>query len=74
MVIYWEELHVCCTRLSLGILEELKKSPGLIKLVKMKLNRNMSDDATAKISFIAAVVMLIGGVFLFIFGAVQGAA
>ncbi len=52
----------------------IKKSPGLLKLVKMKLNKNMSDDAAAKISLIAAGVMLAGGVFLFVFGAIQGTA
>ncbi len=40
----------------------------------MKLNKNMSDDAAAKISLIAAVIMLAVGIFLFIFGAIQGAA
>ena len=52
----------------------IKKSPGLLKLVKMKTNKNMSDDAAAKTSLIAAVIVLVGGVFLFIFGAIQGAA
>ena len=28
-----------------------EKSPGLLKLVKMKLNKNMSDAAAVKISF-----------------------
>ena len=52
----------------------IKKSPGLLKLVKMKLNKNMSDDAAAKTSLIAAVVMLAVGIFLFVFGAIQGTA
>ena len=43
-------------------------------MVKMKLNKNMSDAAAAKISLIAAGVMLAVGIFLFIFGAIQGAA
>ena len=51
-----------------------KKSPGLLKLVKMKLNKNMSDDAAAKLSLIAAGVVLAVGIFLFTFGAIQGAA
>ena len=58
----------------MGILEALKKSSGLLKLVKMKINKNMSDDAAAKIPLVAALVVLAGGVFLFIFGAIQGAA
>jgi len=57
-----------------GYFGGIKKSPGLLKLVKMKLNKNMSDNAAAKISLIAAVIMFVGGVFLFIFGAIQGAA
>ncbi|MFC1911568.1 hypothetical protein ACFLXG_00175 [Chloroflexota bacterium] len=57
-----------------GYFGGIKKSPGLLKLVKMKLNKNMSDDAAAKISLIAAVIMLAVGIFLFVFGAIQGAA
>jgi len=52
----------------------IKKSPGLLKLVKMKLNKNMSDAAAAIISLVAAGVVLAAGIFLFIFGAIQGAA
>ncbi len=33
-----------------GYFGGINKSPGLIKLVKMKLNKNMSDNAAAKIS------------------------
>ena len=57
-----------------GYFGGIKKSPGTLKLVKMKLNKKMSDDAAAKNSFIAAGVVLAGGVFLFIFGAIQGTA
>ena len=57
-----------------GYFGGIKKSPGLLKLVKMKLNKNMSDDAAAKISLIAAGFILAVGIFLFIFGAIQGAA
>jgi hypothetical protein len=57
-----------------GYFGGIKKSPGFLRLVKMKLNKNMSDDAAAKISLIAAGVVLAGGIFLFIFGAIQGAA
>ncbi len=57
-----------------GYFGGIKKSLGLLKLVKMKINKNMSDDAAAKFSLIAAVIVLVGGVFLFIFGAIQGAA
>ncbi len=57
-----------------GYFGGIKKSPGIFKLVKMKLNKNMSDAAAAKISMVAAGVMLAVGIFLFIFGAIQGAA
>ncbi len=57
-----------------GYFGGIKKSPGLLKLVKMKLNKNMSDAAAVKISLVAAGVMLAAGIFLFIFGAIQGAA
>ncbi|MFC2122580.1 hypothetical protein ACFLRP_02715 [Bacteroidota bacterium] len=57
-----------------GYFGGIKKSPGLLRLVKMKTNKNMSDDAAVKTCLIAAVIVLAGGVFLFIFGAIQGAA
>jgi len=55
-----------------GYFGGIKKSPGLLKLVKMKLNKNMSDNTAAKVCMVAAIVVLAGGVFLFIFGAIQG--
>ncbi|MFC1967676.1 hypothetical protein ACFLV2_03475 [Chloroflexota bacterium] len=57
-----------------GYFGGIKKSPGLLKLVKMKINKNMSDDAAAKVCMVAAIIVLAGGVFLFIFGVIQGAA
>ncbi len=57
-----------------GYFGGIKKSPGILKLVKMKLNKNMSDGAAAIISLVAAGVVLAVGIFLFIFGAIQGAA
>ena len=57
-----------------GYFGGIKKSPGLLKLVKMKLNKKMSDAAAAKISLAAAGVVLAVGIFLFISGAIQGAA
>ena len=55
-----------------GYFGGIKKSPRLLKLVKMKLNKKMSDATAAKIAMIAAVVALAVGIFLFIFGAIQG--
>ena len=57
-----------------GYFGGIKKSPGLLKLVKMKINKNMSDDAAAKTSLIAGGIVLAVGIFLFVFGAIQGAA
>ena len=56
-----------------GYFGGIKKSPGVLRLAKMKINKNMSDDATAKICLIAGGVVLAVGIFLFIFGAMQGA-
>lgn len=47
----------------------LKKSPGLIKIVKAKMGKNMSDKAAILTSYIAAGVVGIGGIVLFIIGA-----
>jgi hypothetical protein len=57
-----------------GYFAGIRKSPGLLKMVKMKLNKNMSDDAAAKTSLVFAIVVGAGGIFLFVFGALQGAA
>lgn len=51
----------------------VKKSPGFLKLVKMKINKNMSDEAAVKISIGAAIVVGLFGIFCFVFGAIQGA-
>lgn len=50
----------------------IKKSAGLLRLIKMKLNKNMSDATAAKVAIVAAGVVLAVGIFLFIFGAIQG--
>ena len=57
-----------------GYFGGIKKSPGLLKLVKMKLNKKMSDAAAANISLIAAGLVLAAGILLFILGAIHGAA
>jgi hypothetical protein len=55
-----------------GYFGGIKKSPGLLKLVKMKLNKKMSDATAAKITLIAAGIVLAVGIFLLTFGAIQG--
>jgi len=41
-----------------GYFGGIKKSPGLPKLVKMKLNKKMSDATAAKITLIAAGIVV----------------
>ncbi len=55
-----------------GYFGGIKKSPGLLKLVKMKLNKNMSDEAAAKTCLIFSIIVLAGGIFLFVFGGIRG--
>jgi len=57
--------------MGVGYFGGIKRSPGLLKLVKMKLNKNMSDDTAVIICKVAAVVVLAAGIFLFIFGATR---
>ena len=57
-----------------GYFGGIKKSPGVLRLAKMKINKNMSDDAAVKICLIVGGIVLAVGVFLFVFGAIQGAA
>ena len=56
-----------------GYFGGIKKSPGLLKIVKMKLNKKMSDNAAATTSLVAAGVVFAVGIFLFVFGAGKGA-
>lgn len=55
-----------------GYFGGVKKTPGLLKIVKLKLNKNMSDETAVKVCVGAAIVVLAGGIFLFVFGAIQG--
>ncbi|MBU0927949.1 MAG: hypothetical protein KKA67_09385 [Spirochaetes bacterium] len=57
---------------AVGYFGGIKKSPGLLKLVKMKLGKNMSDETAAKVCIGASVFTLILGIFLFVFGATRG--
>ncbi len=56
---------------SVGYFGGIKKSPGLLKMVKMKLGKNMSDDKAAKICLVMAIIVGVAGIVLFILGAVQ---
>lgn len=57
--------------LIVGGLGGLKKSPVLLKLVKLKLGKNMSDQTAAAICIVMALIILAVGIFLFIFGALK---
>jgi len=46
----------------------LKKSPGLIKIVKMKLGKKTTDQAAVTISLVMAALFGIAGIVLFIIG------
>lgn len=50
----------------------IKKSPGLLKLVKAKLNKNMSDKTAVNICIYFSAFILLLGIFLIVFGAIQG--
>ena len=54
-----------------GIVGGVKKSPAVLKLVKQKLGKGMSDEKAAKICLIFGTIIGLGGIFLFVFGAMQ---
>jgi hypothetical protein len=49
----------------------LKKSPGLIKLVKMKMGKNTTDKAAITLSLVMAGIIGAAGIVFFILGAVK---
>jgi len=51
-----------------GYFGGIKKSPGLIRIVKMKLNKNMKDSTAAKVCLVMAIIVLAVGIFLFVYG------
>jgi len=53
-----------------GYFGGIKKSPGLLKLVKMKLGKKMEDETAAKICLVMACIVLAVGIFLFIYGGI----
>ena len=44
----------------------IKRPPAIIKLIKKKLSKNMSDNAAAIVSYVFASIALAGGIALFI--------
>ena len=53
-----------------GYFGGIKKSPGLLKIVKMKLGKKMKDETAAKVCLVMAIVVLAVGIFLFIYGGI----
>ncbi len=49
----------------------IKRPPSIIKMIKKKLNKNMSDDAAVVVSYVFASIALIGGIVLFVLAAVK---
>ena len=47
----------------------IKKPSAIIRLVKKKLNKNMSDNAAAIVCYVFASIALAGGIVLSIVGA-----
>ena len=46
-----------------------KKSPGLLKIVKMKLGKNMSDETARNVTLIFAGAVGVAGIVFFILAA-----
>ncbi len=44
----------------------LKRPPALIKIVKMKFNKNMSDKSAVIICYVAGIIVFAGGIVLFV--------
>ncbi len=55
-----------------GYFGGIKKSPWILKMVKMKLNKNMTDQTAAKVTLVFSIIVGVVGIFLLIFGAIQG--
>ncbi len=49
----------------------IKRPPAMIRLIKKKLNKNMSDDAAVIVSYVFASIALAGGIVLFVLAAVK---
>lgn len=49
----------------------LKKSPGLIKLVRMKMGKNTTDKAAITLSLVMAGIVGAAGIVFFILGAMK---
>lgn len=46
----------------------LKKSPGLVKVIQMKLGKRVTDQAAIRMSLVMAAIAVVAGVVLLIMG------
>jgi hypothetical protein len=49
----------------------IKRPPSIIRLIKKKLNKNMSDDAAVIVSYVFASIALAGGIVLIVLAAIK---
>lgn len=49
----------------------LNRSPGLIKMVKLKLGKNMADETARKIALIFSGIICVAGIVLFIIAVIS---
>lgn len=54
-----------------GYFGGIKRTPGLIKIIKLKLGKKMSDDTAAKIALYFSLLIGAVGIFLLVFGATR---
>lgn len=64
---------IACLLYMLGVgYGGIKKTPWLIKMVKLKLGKNMKDETAATVCVVFAGIIGAAGIFLLVFGALQG--
>ncbi len=49
----------------------IKRPPSIIRLIKKKLNKNMSDDAAVIVSYVFASIALAGAIVLFVLAGIK---
>lgn len=57
--------------LFVGYFAGIKRNPTLLRMVKMKLGKNMTDDKAAMIALVFSGLLGVIGVFLLVFGATR---
>ena len=49
----------------------LKRNPGLLKIVKMKLGKNMTDEKARTVTLVFAGIVGVAGIVFFVLAAMQ---